>query len=90
MVELDARTVVVFKNDSTSKNVWPASAIHPTHKVYPGSGIEKCGTEDADTIFDACKAIHPGESYSFTFDEVGEWKYHNHLQPSNSGTITVN
>lgn len=65
---------VVFKN-SGSKDFWPASAIHPTHTIYPE--------------FDAKKGIAPGATYSFTFTRIGSWKYHNHLNPSLTGTITV-
>jgi len=87
-VNVKAGTVVEFKNDS-SVDFWPASAVHPTHTVYPGSNISLCGTADALTIFDACGAVAPGGSYSFTFDEVGTWHYHNHLQASQTGTIVV-
>lgn len=65
---------VVFKNNG-SKDFWPASAIHPTHTIYPE--------------FDAKKGIAPGATYSFTFTRIGSWKYHNHLNPSLTGTITV-
>lgn len=65
---------VVWVNKS-SRAVWPASAIHPTHLIYPG--------------FDAKKEINPGESYSFKFEKVGSWKYHDHLNPSSFGTVNV-
>lgn len=65
---------VTFKNNS-SRSFWPASAVHPTHTIYPE--------------FDAKKAIPAGESYSFTFTRIGSWKYHNHLNPASTGTITV-
>ncbi|MBI5420956.1 MAG: hypothetical protein HZA35_01440 [Parcubacteria group bacterium] len=79
---------VTFENKSTRK-MWVASSKHPTHRDYPGSDIKKCGTESASTIFDACKGFAPGESWSFTFNEVGTWKYHDHLSPKNFGSITV-
>ena len=69
--------------------MWTASAIHPTHKAYPSSDIEKCGTQSQANIFDACKGYGQGESWGFRFDEVGTWKYHNHLQPNHTGTIVV-
>lgn len=65
---------VVWTNRDSSQT-WPASAFHPTHQVYPG--------------FDALKGINTGESYSFTFDKVGSWKYHNHLNPSATGAVIV-
>lgn len=55
--------------------VWPASAPHPTHQLYPG--------------FDALRGLGFGEEYSFTFDRVGSWKYHDHLNPSKTGTVEV-
>src|SRR3989344_8089178 len=33
--------VVTWVNNS-NQETRPASAIHPTHGVYPGSGLEKC------------------------------------------------
>lgn len=88
-LEVEMGKTVNFVNGSSGV-FWPASAIHPTHTLYPGSSIGKCGTGEADTIFDACSSVAPGESYSFTFDEVGTWKYHNHLRPLNNGKIIVN
>jgi plastocyanin len=79
---------VTWVNKDTETH-WPASASHPTHTVYPGSGIEKCGTSEESTIFDACKGIVPGGSYSFTFNEVGTWGYHDHLNPNLHGKIAV-
>lgn len=80
--------VIVFENKS-SRDFWPASAIHPTHKVYPGSDISKCGTVEETNIFDACRPISSGSSYAFIFNQLGSWKYHDHLNPSLTGTITV-
>ena len=65
---------VTFKNTS-SKNMWVASAPHPTHSAYPE--------------FDAKKSSATGESYMFTFTKAGTWKYHNHLTPTAFGTIVV-
>ncbi|MEK7122908.1 MAG: hypothetical protein AAB855_03565 [Patescibacteria group bacterium] len=77
---------VTFVNRS-SQEAWPASALHPTHAVYPGSDIKKCGTDAK--IFDACRSLSQGESWSFVFDEVGSWKYHNHTNPGAIGTVIV-
>jgi len=77
---------VVFKNES-SRTSWPASAVHPTHTVYPGSSIQKCG--GSDIIFDACRDLETGEEWSFTFNEAGSWGYHNHRRAFNTGKIIV-
>src|SRR3989338_3483773 len=61
--------------NKSSKAVWPASAMHPTHLLYPE--------------FDALRGLKPGENYSFVFEKVGSWKYHDHLNPSSFGTVEV-
>jgi len=48
-----------------------------------------CGTAEEKNTFDACRNLKKEESYSFIFNEVGSWEYHNHLQPSKSGRIIV-
>lgn len=79
---------ITFRNESSQLS-WPASAIHPTHTVYPGSNIAKCGTTGAEGIFDACTGLAKGQAWSFKFDIPGTWKYHDHLNPSRNGTIIV-
>ena len=69
--------------------VRPAGDYHPTHTIYPGSSIIKCGTAEEKNTFDACRSLKKGESYSFVFNEAGGWAYHNHLQPSKDGKIIV-
>jgi len=64
----------IFKNEGT-KDIWPASNLHPTHTIY----LE----------FDALKPIPPQENYSFTFERAGKWPYHDHLDPTFGGVITV-
>jgi len=80
---------ITFKNMDVILDHWPASAMHPTHTVYPGSGIDKCGSDEQPTIFDACRGISPGNEWSFTFNSVGEWNYHDHLSTSLFGKIIV-
>lgn len=66
-------TTVVF--ESTEAAFWPASDIHPTHSIYPE--------------FDAGRAYSPGETWSFTFNREGTWLFHDHLNSTHMGTITV-
>lgn len=80
-------STVTWTNNSEAPN-WPASAQHPTHTVYPGSGIEKCGTDEENEIFDSC-GMELGESWSFTFNEAGEWGYHEHNEVKTFGKIIV-
>ena len=81
---------VTFINKDTEEH-WPASASHPTHTVYPGSDIEKCfdGKTDKSTLFDSCGGLSEGESWSFTFNEVGSWGYHDHLDANLHGKVIV-
>lgn len=79
---------IVFRNDS-ERQMWPASAMHPSHTAYPGSNIQKCETQERDSIFDACQGIDSGESWSFVFDHAGEWFFHDHLMPQANGKIIV-
>lgn len=87
-VKIKKGDTVVFDNKS-SKMMWTASAVHPTHKAYPGTDTAKCGTSSQNGMFDACKDYGPGELWEFKFNEQGVWKYHNHLQPTHTGTIVV-
>src|SRR3989344_2819564 len=73
---------VTFKNQS-SRAMWTASAVHPTHRGYPTTG--GC----LGSTFDACAGIQPGNSWSFKFDISGTWQYHNHMSPGDTGTIDI-
>jgi len=73
---LDVATgdTVEFVNESQDP-VWPASNIHPTHDILPE--------------FDPLEVVWPGESWSHTFTRNGFWRYHNHLDASQSGLIVA-
>ena len=85
---INAGDTVTWVNKDSGGH-WPASAMHPTHEVYPDSSITKCGTDEQKNIFDACTALVKSEKWSFTFNNVGTWNYHDHLDPSLWGTIIV-
>ena len=76
---------VRFVNNSSSQETWPASAVHPTHSVYP----EKSASDCLGSSFDACRGLKSGESWDFTFNTVGEWKFHDHMHPSKFGSVKV-
>lgn len=65
---------VTFKNEDKVAR-WPASNLHPTHTIYPE--------------FDPQQPVEAGQSWSFTFNKAGAWKYHDHLIPSIRGIIVV-
>lgn len=85
-ITIEHEDTVVFVNESLTE-MWPATAIHPTHTIYPGSDITKCATQGG--MFDACGPVEQGGSWSFRFDEHGAWGFHDHLNVSNTGRITV-
>ncbi len=73
-LEIKVGDIVFFKNTSNG-SFWPASAPHPTHTIYPE--------------FDAKAALKAGSTFEFKFTKVGEWKYHDHLNPSAYGVVKV-
>jgi|SRR3989344_869731 len=75
---------VRFINESENAT-WPASAIHPTHGVYPQKSAADC----LGSSFDACRGLVPGEAWEFTFNSVGSWRYHDHMHAQHTGTIIV-
>ncbi|MFA5997962.1 MAG: plastocyanin/azurin family copper-binding protein [Candidatus Paceibacterota bacterium] len=79
---------VTWVNQS-SKDMWVASAMHPTHMAYDGTALKEHCATSAPASFDACRVFSSGASYSFTFDKAGTWKYHNHLDASKFGTVIV-
>ncbi len=100
------QTVTIKQGESVtwinkqSNPSWPASALHPTHTVYPGVNYEEGGTyggskgcnsegDSKDGAFDPCRGLEEGESWSFTFEQVGSWGYHDHLQLGKFGKIIV-
>lgn len=60
---------------TAEKEFWPASDLHPTHGIYPE--------------FDPKQPINPKDSWSFKFDKVGTWRFHDHLNSLHVGTIIV-
>lgn len=82
-LEIKKGTKVTWINRSGRESVWPASADHPTHDIYP----EKGGC--IGSAFDACRGLQSGEQYSFIFQEIGRWNYHDHLHVGRTGTIIV-
>jgi plastocyanin len=65
---------VKFINMS-DRRVWTASDEHPAHTIYPE--------------FDQKTAAPKLNEYTFKFEKVGTWGYHNHVFSSHIGTITV-
>lgn len=66
-------TVITVKNEGTSRTEF-SSGAHPTHRENPEMNL---------------KTLAPGESASYTANEVGTWTFHDHLHPDLGGTIKV-
>lgn len=81
-------TTVNFVNQS-SKGMWVASAKHPDHTVYSGTSLNQHCPDTANASFDECTAVVSGNSFSFTFNKEGTWKYHNHVDATQFGTVIV-
>ncbi|TSC61142.1 MAG: Uncharacterized protein Athens041674_867 [Parcubacteria group bacterium Athens0416_74] len=77
-------TRVRFLNAS-DESVWPASAVHPTHSIYPEKDAQNC----LGSSFDACRDLKKDEFFDFTFNYVGEWRYHDHVKAFKTGMVTV-
>lgn len=64
---------VTWMNDDTLDHT-VNSAVHPTHQVYLPLNL---GT------------LQSGEKKSLNFPEAGSYKYHDHLNPTLFGSVTV-
>ncbi len=73
-LDVDQGQLVRFVNRS-EKRMWVASSIHPTHEIYPE--------------LDAKAPTPTGGDWFFTFDEVGFWRYHNHMASEKAGIVVV-
>ncbi len=83
-VTIKKGATVRFVNNS-ARDSWPASAIHPTHSIYPQKSASDC----LGSSFDACRGLKPGEFWEFTFNVAGTWRFHDHLNASKTGSIIV-
>ncbi len=73
-LEISAGHQVAFVNNSENP-FWPASNIHPTHEIL--------------SALDPGTPVQPGETWAFTFERPGFWRYHDHLSPQESGMVVV-
>lgn len=72
-ITVKAGTKVTWINKSGS-GATVNSAVHPTHLAYPPLNL---GSFD------------DGETLTLVFDTPGTYKYHNHLNPSQTGVVVV-
>ena len=74
VVDIRSGDIVRWVNRDSQPH-WPASNAHPAHTNLPG--------------FDALRPLGPGESYEFTFTQLGAFGYHDHLNPFVTGKVIV-
>ncbi|OGZ07303.1 MAG: hypothetical protein A3C13_01105 [Candidatus Lloydbacteria bacterium RIFCSPHIGHO2_02_FULL_50_11] len=77
---------VTFKNEQQGGTMWVGANEHPSHAEYGGKSRAEHCPDTAGTAFDQCAT---GNAYSFTFQKVGSWDYHNHVNANDGGTIVV-
>ena len=74
LVEINQGDTVEFVNQSR-RPMWIASNRHPAHDVLP--------------TFDQFTVSGFGEKWQYTFDQKGEWKYHDHVNARMGGVVRV-
>lgn len=72
----------------TSGQMWVASNPHPVHTGYDGTDrTTHCAAGYSGAApFDQCAS---GSTFSFTFTKAGSFGYHDHLNHSAAGNVTV-
>ena len=73
-ITVSVNTTVEFINQS-SGDMWVASDPHPQHTNLP--------------TFDQFRPFKKGSMYRYVFDKKGVWGFHDHLNPSRNGIVTV-
>jgi plastocyanin len=74
-IEVTEGSMVEFINESNT-DMWVASSQHPSHTDLP--------------TFDQFKPTKKGSIYRYVFDKKGIWSYHDHINASLGGIVTVN
>ncbi len=73
-ITVKAGTTVIWTNNSGA-TATVSSDNHPTHLVYPPLNLGSFGNS---------------ETLLLVFDQPGTYKYHNHLNASQTGVVVVN
>lgn len=84
-VTIKAGGTVTFVDKSTV-GMYVASNPHPVHNAYDGTTRSQHCAAGATPSFDQCVK---GTTYSFMFQKVGTWGYHNHVNADDGGVVTV-
>ena len=73
-IKIKKGETIKFINMS-DRRVWTASDEHPAHTIYPE--------------FDQKTAAGRGNEYTFKFEKIGTWGFHNHANASHIGKVIV-
>lgn len=73
-INIKKSDTIVFAT-TLNKPFWPASNPHPNHTQFKD--------------FDPKKGTKPGEVWTFRFETPGVFTYHDHLNPSYTGSVSV-
>lgn len=73
-ITIKAGESVTWVNEDTQSHQ-VNSAVHPTHQLYP----------PLNTV----GLLQSGDKKSLSFPDAGTYKYHDHLNPSNTGSVIV-
>jgi len=73
---------------SSVSTMWVASGPHPTHTKYDDTArdVHCVAGYSGAAPFDQCIA---GTTYTFTFNKVGTWPFHDHANATAFGSVTV-
>jgi plastocyanin len=74
LVSVRLGDIIRFKNTS-GYLMWVASNPYPSHSDYPD--------------FDERASVGTGATFSFTFNKVGVWGYHNYMKPEHQAVVVV-
>ena len=72
--------------NSSGGDMWVASGPHPAHTGYDNTTLAQHCASTASTPLDQCAN---GATYTFKFDKVGTWPYHNRSASTKFGRVIV-
>ena len=72
--------------NTSGGDMWVATGPHPAHTGYSGTALAAHCPDTTGTALDQCAN---GSTYTFTFDKVGIWPYHNHSASTKFGKVIV-
>jgi plastocyanin len=87
-VAVKVGTTVAWINVS-GRPMWVASDPHPTHTDLPGFDQKEIINMKDKFLFLHLALAHGDGIYEYTFTKIGAWKYHNHINPNDRGTVIV-